>query len=56
MSKNTNPFLNIFSAIGRTRKISRNQMILWMLIIVGIVVVLLYKPTNLELVIELSVK
>lgn len=56
MPKNTNPLVSMFSAVGRTRKISRNQMILWVLIIVAVVVLALYKPMNLDIIVHLTVK
>jgi hypothetical protein len=56
MNRNPNPLVSMFSAIGRTRKISRNQMILWTLIIVAVVVLALYKPMNLDIIVHLTVK
>lgn len=56
MNKNTNPLVSMFSSIARTRKISKNQMILWVLIIVAVVVLALYKPINLDIIVHLTVK
>ena len=56
MNKNPNPLMSMFSAFGRARKISGNQMILWVLIIVAVVVIALYKPMNLDIIVHLTVK
>lgn len=56
MSKNNNPLLKIFSEIGRTRRISRNQMVLWAMIIIAVVIITLYKPMNLDIIVHVTVK